>query len=192
MDSCSANMTLLKWLVLVVASNAIGAGGVKQIAAVEGDVEVALVVHTCRNSSDLVPYKLQTLVSTAVWTTERINYLSMLPSLKLGLKAYEVCSDQDFFKVIFDLYQQDDYVLGVISDASLNEKVLQFAEVLETRTAITYRYYSYVIKASLKLLSALGWSENVTVLAPDENVLREFYRYSKREYVCVKDCLVYG
>lgn len=186
-------MVSFKLLVLVVASSVIGSSGVKQIFSIEGDVNVALVVNTCRNFSDAVPYQIQTLISSTVWTVERLNFLSVLAPLKLGIGVYEVCTEGDYYKTIFDLYQQDEeYLLGIISNENLNEKVLQFCEVLNVRTAVTYRYQGYLMTSSIKLLNALGWSENVTVLAPDENLLREFYRYSKREYICVKDCLIYG
>ncbi|XP_018574058.1 protein bride of sevenless [Anoplophora glabripennis] len=186
-------MVPFELLLLVAASSVIGAGGVRQIYAVEGDVNVALIVNSCRNVSDVVPYQHQTLMSSAVWTTERVNFLGILAPLKLGIGVYEACTEGDYYKTIFDLYQQDEeYLLGVISDTNLNEKVLQFCEVLEIRTAVTYRHHEYLMKSSIKVLSALGWNENVTVLAPDKNILREFYRYSRREYVCVKDCLVYG
>lgn len=186
-------MVSFELLVLVVASGAIGASAMKQIFSIEGDVNVALVVNTCRNATDAVPYQIQTLISSAVWTAERVNFLQILAPLKLGIGVYEACTEGDYYKTIFDLYQQDEeYLLGIVSNANLDEKVLQFCEVLDIRTAVTYRYHGYLMKSSTKLLIALGWFENVTVLAPDENLLREFHRYSKREYICVKDCLVYG
>lgn len=189
----SANMVPSVLFLLVVASSAIGTSGVKRIFAIEGDVNVAVIVNSCRNASDVVPYQHQTLVSSAVWTTERVNFLQILAPLKLGVGVYEACSESDYYKTIFDLYQQDEeYLLGIISNTNLNEKVLQFCEVLDIRTVVTYRHHEYLMKSSTKLLSALGWSENVTIIAPDKNILREFYRYSKREYICVKDCLVYG
>ncbi|KAJ8920169.1 hypothetical protein NQ315_011830 [Exocentrus adspersus] len=185
-------------LVLLCAIGA-GAGGAEPIFSSEGDVYVAVILDgdSCRNSTtDLIPYRLQTLASSAVWTTHRLNFLQVLTPLKLGFDVYEACTESDYYKIIFDLYQEEEagskYLLGVVTDGNPSEKVSQFCEVLDVRILSSYKYQGNLVRASVKVLSSLGWAGNVTVLAPDDNLLREFYRYSKKEFVCVKDCLVYG
>ncbi|KAJ8940608.1 hypothetical protein NQ318_004804 [Aromia moschata] len=181
------------FVVLVSALGAASSDGVRRIVGISGDVNVGLLVENCRNASDVVPYRVQTLISSAVWVTERVNYLGSLSPLKLGLGVYETCAESDYYKTVFDLYQQEEeYLLGIVSDKILSGNVLKFCEVLGVPAQVTSRDRRHVLEASVQLLRALGWTENVTVLSPDENLAREFYRYSKKESICIRDCILYG
>nr|XP_023029103.1 protein bride of sevenless [Leptinotarsa decemlineata] len=165
--------------------------GVKQVLRLEGDVKVALLLENCRNDTEAVPYRLQSLVSSSIWTTERINFLGTLAPLKLGLSVYETCTGSDYFKTIFHLYESDDYLLGLVHEDRLDDKVLKFCEALDFRTRPTARFRGFLLKAGIQFLSTLGWVENVTVFAPDDDVMKEFYLHSKAEFICIQECVVY-
>ncbi|KAG5898753.1 hypothetical protein JTB14_010963 [Gonioctena quinquepunctata] len=165
--------------------------GVKTVLEVEGDLKISLLLDHCRNSSEAVPFKQQSLVSTAIWTTQRVNFLEILSPLKLGLSVYEICSESDYIKTIFDLYESENYLLGVISERRLSEKVLKLCDVLDVRIRETSKNHGFLLEAAVEFLGAIGWVENVTVLAPDENVMQEFYLHSKAEFICIQECVIY-
>lgn len=167
--------------------------GVKKIAATDGDVNIAVLIKNCQNSSATIPFTVQTMISTTIWTTQRINYLQLLAPLKLGVGIYEVCNETEYFKTIFEIYQQEeDRLLGLISSDKLDDKVLKFCEILNIKVTKMTKYESFLVKASIQFLNALGWVDNITVFAPEEHVLDEFFGYSKKEFICVKECMVYG
>ncbi|KAJ8977945.1 hypothetical protein NQ317_017413 [Molorchus minor] len=185
-------MIYFKLGILLGLIGTIRTDGIKQVVEIKGDVGVAILIKTCRNVSEVIPDTLQTLVSSAVSTYERVNYLKSLP-LKFGLSVYETCTESDYYETIFHLYQQEEeYPLGIISSELLNQNILKFCEILNIPAQVTSKHNSYLLKATVQFLGALGWTENVTILSPDDNLVMEFYQYSKREYICIKDCLVYG
>lgn len=167
--------------------------GVKKVADIDGDINIAILVKNCQSSNDSIPFTVQSKISTTVWTTQRINYLQLLAPLKLGVEVYEVCNETDYFKTIFEIYQlEEEHLLGLISSEKLDDKVLKFCEVLNIKVTKITKYESFLVKASIQFLNALGWVDNVTVFAPEEHVLDEFFGYSKKEFICVKECMVYG
>lgn len=176
------------FLLIVSKSN-----GFKKVANIEGDVNIAVLLTNCHNSSELIPFKIQSMISSTLWTVQRINYLELLSPIKLGVEIYEICNETDYFETIFELYQRDEEVfLGLISGERLSDKVIKFCDVLDIKAILTSKYDSFRIKAAIKFLSALGWIENVTVYAPHEHIIDEFFIYSKEEYICIKECMVYG
>lgn len=165
---------------------------VSPVLEVEGDPAIAILLENCRNDSEVIPYRKQSIVSTAIWTTDRINFLEYLVPMKIGLKVFETCTTNDHFKTVFDLYSQNEtYYLGIITDRKLNERFLKFDDLLDLRTIAISTQYNFLIKAAIKSLSVLGWTNNVSVLAPDEQIVSEFYKLSKPVFVCIKDCIVY-
>lgn len=166
--------------------------GVKKVAEVEGDVYIAVLLTNCQNSSEYIPFRIQSMISSTLWTAHRINYLELLFPLKVGVEIYEICNETDYFQTIFQLYQQNqEYFVGLISSENFNEKVKKFCEVLDTTAYQTSKYESFLVKASIQFLGALGWVDNISVFAPQEHVLNEFFGYSKKEFICVKNCMVY-
>lgn len=170
-----------------------GSIAVKEVAEVEGDVSIAVLVRNCQSSNDAIPFNVQSMISSAMWTTQRINQLDLLSPLKLGAKFYEICNESDYYNTIFELFQKNEQqLLRVITDEQLSEKVLRFCDVLNIKVTKTSKYESYLVKASMQFLNALGWVDNITIFAPEEHVLDEFFGYSRREFICVKECMIYG
>nr|CAI5824417.1 unnamed protein product [Callosobruchus analis] len=178
-------------LLLFTLSNA---QRMKTSVEIPGDLTIALLVKTCHNSSvDLIPYHTNSLVSSAMWVVERLNYLEHTTPLTLGLKVYEICEEIDFFKSIFDLYQaENDYLLTVVSEDTLSEKMLNFCEVLDVRSSSIARCSKLLVKTTVEFLNAMGWVENVTVFGPDEFIMEEFSSYAVKQSVCVMDLIIYG
>ncbi|XP_057653284.1 protein bride of sevenless [Diorhabda carinulata] len=165
---------------------------VSPVIEVEGDPAIAIVLENCRNNTQVIPYRKQSIVSTAIWTTDRINFLEYLAPMKIGLKVFETCTTNDHFKTVFDLYNQNEtYYLGIITEKKLNERLLKFDDLLDLRTVPVSTHYHFLIKAAIKSLIILGWTENVSILAPDESIVSEFYKLSKPAFVCIKQCIVY-
>ncbi|XP_050499671.1 protein bride of sevenless [Diabrotica virgifera virgifera] len=162
------------------------------VLEVEGDPAIAVLVEDCRNESEVIPFRKQALVSTAVWTTERVNFLEYLAPMKLGLKVFEICTEAEYFKSVFDLYNQNEtFILGIVTEKKLNDRLVKFGDLLDLRTIPVPHQYGFLIKAAIKLLSALGWVENVTILAPEETITSEFYKHSKSSFICIKECIIY-
>ncbi|CAH1155910.1 unnamed protein product [Phaedon cochleariae] len=183
---CNMYNQFLVTIAIILFKNASG----EKSAEVKGDVKIALLLDNCVNSSD--PYRIQSLIASSVSTTDRINLLETLAPLKLGLSVHEICSESDYYKTIFDLYmQEDDYLIGIIYDKELPEKVLKFSSVLDIWTTPTTKFSHYLVKASVQFLSVIGWIDNVTVVAPDEKIMNEFYAQSKREDICITECIIF-
>lgn len=155
-----------------------------------GELRFALLVQEC-NSSEIV--HTRTLVNSAIWTAERLNFLEYTGPLRLGLAAFKVCREADYFKALFKIFsnrQEDSLLLGVISDRRLPRKLEEFAGVLEVDHEVTTKYLKYLVKASVRLLGVLELQENVTVVASREDVLFEFFRQSRKEWICVRRCVL--
>lgn len=167
--------------------------GVNRVISVDGDVKLGLLVKHCPNDTEIIPYRIQSFISSALWTVKRINSLELLSPLTLGVDVYEICTENDYYKTIFSLYENDeDYLLGVIEDRMMGEKIYKFCEVLNIKTVPAKKFSGSLVKASVRVLSALGWVDNVTVVVPNENIARDFFAYSKKEAICVTDCTIYG
>lgn len=154
-----------------------------------GELNLALLVREC-NSSEIV--HTRSLVTSAIWTTERLNFMEYTAPLRLGLSVYKVCKESDYYNAVFKAFvkQEDTVLLGVISDKKFSRKLEEFGGVLGVDHEVTTKYWNYLVKASVRLLGALELQENVTVVASREDVLMEFFRQSRKEWVCVRHCIL--
>lgn len=189
----AVNMVKLMVLVVFVAFSVHHgdscSGDDAPVFAFEGDLQLTLLVREC-NNSDVV--YARTLVNSAIWTTERLNFLDFTGPLRLGLTAFKVCEENDYYNALFKVFaaKAKTLQLGVISDRKLTDKLKQFAGVLELDYEVTMKYWSYLVKASVRLVDALDLQENVTVVASREDVLMEFFRQSRKHWVCVQHCIL--
>lgn len=189
---------MLKFLMSIIIS-IIFVESARQIYKSDGELNIALLIKNCINSSDddNTPYISQSLLASAIWTTQRLNFLNKLSptTLNFGLQVYETsCTENDYFNTIFELYQQQSkqYLLGLINDRLLSKKEFQFSNLLDVKSTVIIKNIKLLYKTSTSVLNGLGWTDNVTVIAPDETILKEFYRYSKKEYICLRDCVLYS
>ncbi|CAH1140510.1 unnamed protein product [Phyllotreta striolata] len=163
------------------------------VVEVERDINIALLLNNCRrNDSEAIPFDKQSLVSTALWTIERINYFESLAPLKLGLQVYEICTEQDALKFYFQLYEnRDSYVLGTVNEKKLSTKLNKFADLLEIPTVAVTHLLDVLIKAANEFMRGVNWTENVTVFAPDKALMSQYFKLSKSASICVKECYIY-
>lgn len=163
--------------------------GQDAVFALGGELQLALLVREC-NSSEIV--HTRSLVNSAIWTTERLNFLEYTAPLRLGLTVFKVCEESDYFDALFKIFNSNEgsITLGAISDTKFSGKLKEFVGVLEMDYEVTTKYWNHLVKASVRLLVALELQENVTVVASREDVLMEFFRQSRREWVCVKQCIL--
>lgn len=168
------------------------AQNVTKVFGFGGDVSVAVIFDGCGNSSEDLNYSQRTIASSAIWVTERINFLEILFPLKLGLSVYKTCSELDLLKTVFDVYENDvPYTLGLVTTKETSEKVKTFSNVLGIKTKRKRKYYSYLIRAAVQFLNILGWRSNVTLVTTDEHIVDVFYLHSKKVRVCISECYIF-
>lgn len=161
------------------------------IYSTDGDLKVGVLINDCNNSSD--KSRLNTYVNSAIFTKERINSLGYTKPFKFGLSIYEVCLERDYYNTLYDLFKQNDerFLLGVVNLNKVPKKVVEFSKVLDVPMKYTNLFWLPLVKASVKLLNVLNWKTNVTVISSNFNVLQEFHRYTRREWICVKKALLF-
>lgn len=156
----------------------------------EGDVNVGFVVEDCRESQGQLD---TTLASSAVWTIERLNFLEYTAPVKLGISVYRVCTKRDYLNAVFQLYRSNDQdrLLGIFGH-EFDEGIGGLCDVLGINRKVVVQYYEFLVKTAVKVLVALDWKENITVIAPNEYILKEFYRVTRRDWLCVKNAVTFS
>ncbi|XP_030761832.1 protein bride of sevenless [Sitophilus oryzae] len=161
----------------------------RKLHSVEGDVNIAFLYQNCENGS--LDANRNSLIHSALWTVQRINYLELLSPLKLGLSIYQTCSELDFLETLFEIYKTDEnYTLGIITTRKINKQIGKFARSLDLRIKSVKKEYESVIKASMMFLKKLGRDHEVTVMTTEEKSLEAFYGQSRRLRVCLKEFIV--
>lgn len=150
-----------------------------------GSLNIALVVKEC-DHNELILAK--STVHSAIWVVQHLNHLNYTGALKLGISTFTACLERTYLGAFFRVFQQsaERVYLGVITDQQLQQRVDSFRKVLDLEHEVSTRYWDLLMKVSVKLLSALELKENVTVLAPNREVLDGFYRNTRKELICVK------
>lgn len=155
------------------------------------DLNLALIVKECDyNEMILTKSKIQ----SAIWIVDRLNTLNYTGSLKLGISAFTACEERKYLETIFRVHQlsAERVYLGVVSDqVSPESRVKNFCKVLDVQFKTGARYWDLLVKTTVKLLAVLEWKENITVVAKNSQILDEFYRYTRREWMCVKCGMVF-
>lgn len=163
---------------------------VQTIYKSDGDLKIAFILNECSENSTTLQ---NTIINSAIWATQRLNYLESTP-FKVGLNIYQTCSEKEIYNSIFSSFQQDDesYLLGLISIKNLPEKLKSFCNVLNVRCMVKSTYYEDAIRASVNLLEVLNWNHNITVITPDDYILKEFNVLTKIKGICVGRSLILG
>lgn len=163
-----------------------------QNVLLKGDVNIAVILNqsVCYQES----HQRRTLVNSALWVVERVNFLNLLQNLKMGLTVYDSCSETDYFKAAFDVYltnlNSSNHTLGIVTEMSLDEREHRFSELLKLKIRKIRPNSSYIVKAAVHFLQTLGWKSNVTLITTEERIVDLFYLYSKKSRVCLKTCHV--
>lgn len=181
--------TILSLIVLIsVCDKRVSA----QNVLLKGDVNIAVILNhsVCYQES----HHRKTLVNSALWVVERVNFLNLLQPLKLGLTVYDSCSETDYFKAAFDVYltnlNSSNHTLGIVTETSLDEREHRFSDLLRLKTRKIRPNSSYVVKAAVYFLQTLGWRSNVTLITTEERFVDLFYLHAKKSKVCLKTCHV--
>lgn len=163
-----------------------------QNVLLKGDVNIVVILNhsVCYQES----HYRRTLVNSALWVAERVNFLNLLQPLKLGLTVYDSCSETDYFKAAFELYltnlNSSNHTLGIVTETSLDEREQKFSDLLKLKTRKIRPNSSYVVKAAVHFLQTVGWRSNVTLITTEERIVDLFYVHSKKSRVCLKTCHV--
>lgn len=161
------------------------------VRTIEGDIKIGFLINSCNNSTSKL--YVNTLINAAITTTERLNALEYTKPFKLGISVYEVCDDMEYYKAIFGLFRENDEkaLVGLITLKQVPTKIQGFCEVLDIPRKLTNKFWVPLIKASVRLLEALKWNENITVISPNQIVLQEFYKYTRRHWMCIRKAYIY-
>ncbi|XP_017786518.1 PREDICTED: protein bride of sevenless isoform X2 [Nicrophorus vespilloides] len=154
----------------------------------DGDLNIGFLIESRMNSA-----LQRTLINSAIWTADRLNNIKQNEELEIGLAVYSVKGQEDYFSSIYEMYHdhRNRYLLGFMSTDGLPDKVDKFSRLLNVETKTFPKFTSSLIKAAVKLLEALNWVENIQVVTPDQFILREFYRITRKQWMCVKDFIIY-
>lgn len=68
----------------------------------------------------------------------------------------------------------------------ITRKLYSLAQVLEVPVTEISKQWMPLVTASVGLLTALKWQENVTLLVTEPNVFNYFYHESRKQWICVK------
>lgn len=163
---------------------------VKKVYDSPGLLRLGLLLRQC---SSLTPKGL-TRANSAIWTTKQLNHLNYTQPYSLGLSIFRVCTRQDYYRAIFELFKKvgngDAFVLGVVSDEEPVEDLGRFGEALGVPVSVAEDYGEGLVRASVKLLVALEWRENVTVFAEKGEILEEFEELSRTFWICVENFIL--
>lgn len=166
---------------------AIKLDSVKEVFRKDGDVNVALILRNkCNNTATLTENE-QSIVNSAIWIAHQLNYSEVLFEHNFGLTVYKTCNENEEYETLFHLFQKrkEEFLLGIITTSKFSLKVRKFADALDLNVKGIVKCSQPLIKASVALLSALKWFDNVVVVAPDENIINQFSKLSKKEWICV-------
>ncbi|XP_066154081.1 uncharacterized protein boss [Euwallacea fornicatus] len=156
----------------------------------ELSVTVIFNSDSCKKLNAL-SYKETTITEAATWVTERINFLEVLSPLRLSLAVRHSCSEVEFLKTIFEVFESPTYSLGVAVINQPSDRAAKFSELLGVKMRRRRQLNGYLVKATVQFLRVMGWKENVTLIARNELILDSFYLNLKEERICVRRCYVY-
>ncbi|XP_065155456.1 protein bride of sevenless isoform X2 [Atheta coriaria] len=155
-----------------------------------GSIHIGLILTQCTENLTAVQ---KTALHSTIWATQRVNDLKFanLNDFQVGLTVHQVCTEDDYLSAIFELYknglERGELLLGVMADYrdEVPRVVPEFADILKVDFYESVMYKQEIIKTVVKILEVLAWSDDIEVIAPDQNVLKEFYRITRREWMCV-------
>lgn len=161
----------------------------REVFRKDGDVNVALVLHNECDSTKVLTDSEQSLVNSAIWTLHQLNYSDQI---SLGLSIYKSCNESEEYQTIFEIFQKQDenFLIGLIT-TSLTTQIRKICDALDLIVQPIVKCTTPLIKASIELLKSLNWVENVTVMAPNQKILNEFSKISRKKWICVKDFVMY-
>lgn len=163
--------------------------GHPQAFRMSGDVHIALLIHQCDNSEILVG---KTSINTAIWTVERLNSLEYTSGIHLGLSVFTVCKETEYLSSVFKVFrehQERNAFLGIITDEPSSKRFDKMREVLGVESVSTTRFWGPLVKATVKLMEVLEWKQNITVVSSNSDVLKEFYRCTRKQWMCVRSAV---
>lgn len=161
---------------------------VNQVYNIEGQIRIAIVLNECANSTPIS----WTYVNSAIWTVERLNFLNFTYPLSLGLSVFQTCTEADYYNPIYKIFKQDDegLILGALSTENFPPKIVQFGNLLDVHLEVINKYRTFLAEATVKLLVTLDLTENVTVYSEEREVLQKFYKFTREEFICVRNAFI--
>ncbi|KAF5278350.1 hypothetical protein FQA39_LY05839 [Lamprigera yunnana] len=159
-----------------------------KIYELQGDLNLGFILNECSNTSS----SSWTYANSAIWTISRLNYLNFTSPLRMGLKIYQSCTEDDSYDILFDMFKNRNlrYFLNVFSNRYLGDGVSQFGNVLNIHLTAMSTYHTWALRAAAKLLSALNYRNNITVYMENDHLLSEFYAITRNEDICIKSGII--
>lgn len=156
-----------------------------------GDVSIAFIVSECGNGELLFA---KTSISSAIWVVDQMNHVGYAGNLRLGLTVYTVCKEPEYLASVFKTFREsEEYspVLAVVTNKVMPKRVQEICKVFELGTSFTTRFWTPLVKAAVKVLDVMEWKTNVTVVVSNKEILNEFYKYTRREWICVRNAVFF-
>ncbi|GJQ80385.1 boss [Trypoxylus dichotomus] len=157
----------------------------------EGDIKISFLIEDCSENLAVESNLGRTYINSAIWIVERINLLQTTSPLTLGLSVYQTCNDTDVYNTLFHIFQQHEYIfhLGIVVIKPFSRSLIEFCRALDIKTKYVYKHLKPPVKASVELLALLNWKENVTILTQYQEITHDFYKYARKEWICVKNII---
>ncbi|KAL1495084.1 hypothetical protein ABEB36_010558 [Hypothenemus hampei] len=177
-------MFILLWSVAHIQTN--------RIFNVQGDVSVSVILNkdNCKNCSDGLTQNERTLINSAIWTVERVNFLQILKPLKFGLSIYESNREVDILKSLLESYDSDT-CLGAVFLQEIGDKANKFSTLLQLSTKRKLPTDRFLVRAAVNFLIFIGRTYNITLLTTKEEVVDLFYYESRRNNICLDECYIF-
>lgn len=157
----------------------------------DGDLKLSFLLEDCSENLPVESNLGRTYVNSAIWTIERLNLLQTTSPLTLGLSVYQTCNDSDVYNSLFHIFQQHEnsYQIGIVNIKPFSRSLIEFCKALDIKTKYVHKHWKPLIKAAVELLALLNWKQNVTILSEYKEILQDFYKYSRRQWICVEQII---
>ncbi|KAI4461635.1 metabotropic glutamate receptor [Holotrichia oblita] len=153
-----------------------------------GDLKINFLLEDCTENLPVESSLGRTYINSAIWIIERLNLLQITTPLTLGLSVYQVCNDSDVYNSLFHIFQQHyhSYQVGIVNVKPFSRNLIDFSKALDIKTSYVHKYRKPLIRASVELLTLLNWKEDITLLTQYNELVQDFYKYSRRQWICVQ------
>ncbi|KAK9730301.1 7 transmembrane sweet-taste receptor of 3 GCPR [Popillia japonica] len=153
-----------------------------------GDLKINLLLEDCTEDLPVESSLGRTYINSAIWIIERLNLLQITTPLTLGLSVYQICNDSEVYNSLFHIFQQHHYTyqVGIVNVKPFSRSLIDFCTALNIKTNYIQKYRKPLIRASVELLTLLNWKDNITLLTQYKELVPDFYKYSRKQWICVQ------
>ncbi|XP_044755283.1 protein bride of sevenless [Coccinella septempunctata] len=148
----------------------------------EGEVNIAVIFSNCNGTA-----RIDQKLDASRWIVDRINFLSVFKTLKVGLAAYNACKSEDYVEALFDVWRKKatEHFLGVIAEDNVTDDVEGLSHALRLNLKRFHPDSTYLVRSTVSVLEALKWSDNVTAVIQDKKLVDELFQIARTRKICI-------